>query len=749
MANTTLLRVKRRRDDVPPPSTFRMTIDDKLDITSNPSKRARHGMNQLTHLMSNTFMFNHNNDANIVSNSSTNTEDNGTYHKRNKSHAVIFQKVTYIPTTATTSIKDRNQNGYKKRKNNNQEREDINDNSNNENNNENNNSTSTEKNIGNHNDDHGEISSSSSDDVQFNVIDAKLTPLQDGRQGNALLLQRSSSSSTSNQSKIMSTNNNSTTTDKAKNIQNNKTNNKNNSNNDSQQDQQQDDELPIVEQPPPSKRKRLSLHMMESRIMTEKEFWNCTHTTTTNTATNSSVSTKDTTSSSSPTARVPSTSIAATTIATSKSSPQNKKKTKNGNIILDPITQMINQSLASLHPSIFHPYNHGSSNDNDNTNDHNGSHNHHDYTAAIMKHMSMIQTHGSSKIRKFINWQCTSTTTTLSKNKPNYDISNGSTILHMTALLNSVAGAEYICSNYSGIIDFDILDNDGYTARDVAELVGSDGVAKIISNYMGNCTSSKNQKWCDRIINGKSYVDGADSEERGGSERDGTEEGREEDYVYDVYCLKNYDGNEVESRADDGLKKQSTSSSESWYGRQGCREDYAFNDAECDVSTDSDPIVVKMHGGVGYWNEKGELVLETIPNKEDNHSDFCDEEYDSNCEDYDGNDYPDEDENESFNEYSNGIRHDYIIPRAIPGYGHTTVDEYDSDSDEDLYHGSSEFRNYAMDFTKANYAMHQYEDDEDDGDDGDYAGYMHTDDSQWSCERIYGEAYDPNRDEDE
>ena len=72
-------------------------------------------------------------------------------------------------------------------------------------------------------------------------------------------------------------------------------------------------------------------------------------------------------------------------------------------------------------------------------------------------------------------------------------------------------------------------------------------------------------------------------------------------------------------------------------------ENVTFNNAEyCDSSTNSDPVLVQMEGGVGYWNEKGELILETAPIGY--HSDIDDEdEYDSNCEEYDGNDYPEED----------------------------------------------------------------------------------------------------------
>jgi len=55
--------------------------------------------------------------------------------------------------------------------------------------------------------------------------------------------------------------------------------------------------------------------------------------------------------------------------------------------------------------------------------------------------------------------------------------------------------------------------------------------------------------------------------------------------------------------------------------------------------------MVNMRGGVGYWNQDGELVLDVHPNDDDfDESDYLDEEeYDSNSEDCDVNDYPEDD----------------------------------------------------------------------------------------------------------
>ena len=235
-------------------------------------------------------------------------------------------------------------------------------------------------------------------------------------------------------------------------------------------------------------------------------------------------------------------------------------------------------------------------------------------------------------------------------------------------------------------------------------------------------------------------------EENRGSIRDvNVVEKREEDYVYDVYCLKQTTPDdsekEVDSRVDDesiGNKATgctSFTSSESWVENNnntsngggleenGERDKMFKFDSIDDTSTNSfsDPVMV-LKGGYGFWNEHGELILEVAPTGLETCSDIDDndDEHDSNCEDYEGNDYPDD-------------------------FSLNDSDEYGS------YHGSSDFRHRAVDYgTNVHSGLHQYGDDDDDIGDEEYAGYMNTDSSHWSHERIYGEteAYDPDFDEE-
>jgi hypothetical protein len=76
-------------------------------------------------------------------------------------------------------------------------------------------------------------------------------------------------------------------------------------------------------------------------------------------------------------------------------------------------------------------------------------------------------------------------------------------------------------------------------------------------------------------------------------------------YVYDIFCLEEKEEDEYEEQ----------------------------------------PMTVELKGGVGYWTPEGELILEA-PGKSLaslTHVFKDDEEIDSNCEEYGGNDYPDED----------------------------------------------------------------------------------------------------------
>lgn len=108
--------------------------------------------------------------------------------------------------------------------------------------------------------------------------------------------------------------------------------------------------------------------------------------------------------------------------------------------------------------------------------------------------------------------------------------------------------------------------------------------------------------------------------------------GGDEDYVYDVYCLD-------ETQLDDDVHLSSS------------------------VEDDEQVKICHLHGGVGYWDEKGELVVEMPatetgfrPIEQDN-----DEDEDSNSENWDGNDYPEDEEDSDDDDDADGTyRHEAV-----------------------------------------------------------------------------------------
>jgi hypothetical protein len=89
-------------------------------------------------------------------------------------------------------------------------------------------------------------------------------------------------------------------------------------------------------------------------------------------------------------------------------------------------------------------------------------------------------------------------------------------------------------------------------------------------------------------------------------------------YVYDIFCLEN----EVNGEAE-----------------EACQEE------------PSTMTAVELIGGLGYWTDNGELILETNEKYQNSvDENIGEDDIDSNCEDYDGNDYPEEDDDDSWAE---------------------------------------------------------------------------------------------------
>lgn len=203
-------------------------------------------------------------------------------------------------------------------------------------------------------------------------------------------------------------------------------------------------------------------------------------------------------------------------------------------------------------------------------------------------------------------------------------------VLHAAALLNNAEGATAVLQWNVPSLLF-AVNQAGQTPYQVAVAVGHLQVAQVLQEPS------------------------AASEEKDG------------DFVYDVFCLD-----------------------------QDMKED--------DDEEDEEPTSVELRGGIGYWNENGQLILEALQEMKDNDSDEDDDDEDSNCEDYYQNDYPEEEEEEVWDSDEDEVsfRHRPIFlssPNGRVENRPTLVDDVDEEYDAqyDLYEPNEPQREYAYD----------------------------------------------------
>jgi hypothetical protein len=140
-------------------------------------------------------------------------------------------------------------------------------------------------------------------------------------------------------------------------------------------------------------------------------------------------------------------------------------------------------------------------------------------------------------------------------------------------------------------------------------------------------------------------------------------------------------------------------------------EDYVYDvflfDKEMADNGEKDtPTSVELRGGIGYWDEHGELILEAMDDENVEDSDN-DEDDDSNREDYEGNDYPDEEEEEGWEEEDDSVeeqvdfRHRpvYMFGQDVQVNTKPTVESDDEEYDAQygLYEPRVPLREYAYD----------------------------------------------------
>jgi hypothetical protein len=132
---------------------------------------------------------------------------------------------------------------------------------------------------------------------------------------------------------------------------------------------------------------------------------------------------------------------------------------------------------------------------------------------------------------------------------------------------------------------------------------------------------------------------------------------------------------------------------------------------------------------VGYWVD-GELVLDVHHDGECDDSQMEDDEYDSNREDCDANDYPDEGDSDVCCNSAIDRGTGMTPPRCMNGHTKSTVSDSDDESDYNI--DAIDFRNRTIDLDSVHIGgtLHRFggcnmQDDEDfDSDDGEYRGFM-------------------------
>jgi hypothetical protein len=135
----------------------------------------------------------------------------------------------------------------------------------------------------------------------------------------------------------------------------------------------------------------------------------------------------------------------------------------------------------------------------------------------------------------------------------------------------------------------------------------------------------------------------------------------DESFVFDLYCLDGDGSNET----DNAENKESN-----------------VDDFE------TTPLDCELEGGVGYWDENGQLVLDLLPPRTASEVSVADEEEydDPNHEDWNGNDYPDEEDVDE-DPLSDDEPIEAMENRGRAGFtcGHESDDEGDFDAAYGIY----------------------------------------------------------------
>lgn len=447
-----------------------------------------------------------------------------------------------------------------------------------------------------------------------------------------------------------------------------------------------------------NKRCKMSIQMVDKRTISSSDFWKL---------------------------HEDDTKVSKVDTGTESQKTQQKKKL-NSTPILNPHASIVNSSLLKLHSSSIPDF---------------------------QSHLKLFIERDLPD--KYINWQCTD---------------GSGTIGHIIALHNDIDAfkslldfdLKYLASRNYGksVLNLFQKDKEGRCIYDVAKLVGASGILQILESRGWDCNDNFD------LSPSKS-----DSHVVQKNEND------DEDFVYDVYALHHDGDNDLSSSAHTSLAPKTTeidSPSDSQATLNISPNDMVLAQSDVNVSTKSGgfdnvnsflgtpekrhsdqddnslPMIMNVRGGVGYWGENGQLILDVYPSDHD--SDYLEEdEYDSNKECCDANDYPDEESSED--DYGNfdgknvvdsGYFDSYLGDPTQPRFGnhlgYAIDNNYIIDSDSDGL-DTNEFRYRAADFVHRRESRNiRYKDDSDS--EHEYRGFMRGESSSWSNERIIDETTD-------
>eukprot|EP00579_Thalassiosira_antarctica_P011688 CAMPEP_0201909474 /NCGR_PEP_ID=MMETSP0903-20130614/1229_1 /ASSEMBLY_ACC=CAM_ASM_000552 /TAXON_ID=420261 /ORGANISM="Thalassiosira antarctica, Strain CCMP982" /LENGTH=847 /DNA_ID=CAMNT_0048444009 /DNA_START=6 /DNA_END=2549 /DNA_ORIENTATION=+ len=312
----------------------------------------------------------------------------------------------------------------------------------------------------------------------------------------------------------------------------------------------------------------------------------------------------------------------------------------------------------------------------------------------------------------------------------------GRTVLHIAALWGDLSG---ITTALEMGADPTIFDGHNKTPAGLARMIqAKSGV------YTGGCSNHY-----DDVVS--ALVEGEKRSVAEKNIRSDGNDGGEEEYYYEVYCLEtenesgeaekggivSSDGS-AEEKKDDSNPSSKTKSPFLQYTDSipDLERSSGLSEEDDDDTNNSSGMrgncaLIELQKGFGYWNERGELILEaaagdgggdkSLSAKEEDErfvqrfyhdgkmedgddsmgggsGNYDDEEHDSNDEGYDGNDYPNDDASIGIN--SEGGYDDY---RDADAYSHASGCSDDDDSTENDW--KSDFRNRFVTKKELN---HQY-----------------------------------------